>query len=147
MNIRRLGAIAVVSLLAFSPHAVASAPSDAVRARAETLYGLLLEKNARHFRIRDDLRPFFATDEDLSAFLVRLAKDLDEAGIQGARLEERRVAVKDADLAYGFAETDTHLEGDWILWFNRSINRLDRWKLVDGQWYVNPAPLKNLDFK
>lgn len=117
-----------------------------VEVRANELYAVLLEKNARHFRVRDDLKPFFANDEEMSAFLVRLARDLDDRGIRNARLEERSVEVVEADPAYGFAETRTVIAGDWILWLNRAVTRLDKWKLVDGQWYVNPPPLKNLDF-
>src|SRR5512133_1598143 len=132
MNFRRLGALICMWLVTYPSVAAAAAPAADVKARAEALYGLLLEKNARHFRIRDDLRPFFASEEDLSAFLVRLAKDLDDASIQGAKLEERAVVVKDADLAYGFAETRSHIAGDWVLWFNRSIERVDQWKLVEG---------------
>lgn len=139
--------MAFVWLIALPTVGSAVTPADAVRDRAEQLYGLLLEKNARHFRIREDLRPFFVSEEELSAFLVRLAKDLDGSSIQSSRLEAREVKVKDADLAYGFAETEAHIEGDWVLWFNRSINRIDKWKLVEGQWYVNPDPLKNLEFE
>lgn len=120
---------------------------SAVEQRARELYAVLLEKNARHFRVRDDLKPFFANDEEMSAFLVRLARDLDDRGIRSARVEERSVELVEADAAYGFAETRTVIAGDWVLWFNRSVSRSDKWKFVDGRWYVNPPPLKNLEFE
>lgn len=145
---RRLSSLILLAFLAFpgAPLHAATSPKAAVAERAERLYGLLLEKNARHFRIRDDLKPFFANDEELSAFLVRLARDLDDKGIRSSKLEERHVEVVETDTEYGVAETRTEIEGDWILWFNRSLTRVDKWKLVDGQWYVNPPPLKNLDY-
>jgi hypothetical protein len=124
-----------------------TAAGRAVETRATELYSVLLDKNARHFRVRDDLAPFFSSEEELNAFLVRLAKALDDKGIFTNRLESAKVEVLDADPSYGFAETRAHLEGDWILWFNRSIERTDRWKLIDGQWFVNPPPLANLELE
>lgn len=145
--LKQFGFLLLATLLALPAITLAAGPADDVKARAEAMYEVMLNKNARHYRLREDLAPYFLNEEELSVFLVRLAKDLDSKGIYSNRLEERVVKVLEVDSSYGFAETKTELEGDWLLWFNRSLERTDRWKLINGQWYVNPPPLKNLDFE
>ncbi len=145
--LKHIGFLLLAALLALPAMSVAADPAGEVKARADAMYEVMLNKNARHYRLRADLAPFFLNEEELSVFLVRLAKDLDSKGIYSNRLEERSVKVLEADPSYGFAETKTELEGDWLLWFNRSLERTDRWKLINGEWYVNPPPLKNLDFE
>lgn len=115
--------------------------------RAQALYGRMQGKNVRHYNLRSDLKPFFTSEEELNTFLVRLAKDFDAAGVYTNRLEGNQVEMVEADPSYGFGQTRAVLEADWFLWFNRRIKRVDRWKYIDGQWYVNPPPLKNLDFQ
>lgn len=144
---KQFGFLLLAALLALPALTSAAGPADDVKKRAEAMYEVMLNKNARHYRLREDLAPFFLNEDELSVFLVRLAKDLDSKGIYSNRLEEREVEVLEADPSYGFAETKTELEGDWLLWFNRSLERTDRWKLINGVWYVNPPPLKNLDFE
>jgi hypothetical protein len=145
--LKQIGFLLFALLLALPSAAFAETPAEAVQARAEAMYGVMLNKNARHYRLREELAPYFLNEEELSVFLVRLAKDLDSKGIYTNRLESRSVKVLEADPSYGFAETKTELEGNWLLWFNRSLERTDRWKLINGQWYVNPPPLKNLEFE
>lgn len=120
------------------------AAAEAVKARAKELYGVLLNKNARHYRLREDLAPFFANEEEMNAFLVRLAKDLDDKGIVTNKLESVDVEVLEAE-SHGFAETLSEVEGEWILCFSRTLERRDQWKLVDDRWLVNPPPLKDLE--
>ena len=144
---KQFGFLLLAALLALPSLTSAASPADDVKKRADAMYEVMLNKNARHYRLREDLAPFFLNEDELSVFLVRLAKDLDSKGIYSNRLEEREVKVLEADPSYGFAETKTELEGDWLLWFNRTLERTDRWKLINGAWYVNPPPLKNLDFE
>ncbi len=115
-------------------------------ARTQSLYEVLLRKNVRHYRVREDLAPFFRNQEDLSNFIIRLARELKDEGVGGNPIEAFEVGNIEVVEATGYGETETKLTVDWLLFFNRSLERHDRWQLVDGRWYVDPPPLKNLDY-
>ncbi len=138
----------LLCLLFFAaPLSVQAAPEDDVLERADAMYAALREKNVRHIEIRRIIRPYFLSDEEMSSFLIRLTRLISNKGITNNKIEEHSIEILDADTAYGFAETRASLEGDWLLWFNRGFEKIDRWKLVDDVWYVNPPPLENLEFE
>lgn len=140
--------LAALMLLAGPGAAVAeTSHDDRVLERATELYGHLVGKNIRHHRIRDDIEPYFETHEVRSNFLIRLAREVSEAGFSNSRPKEVSVRLIEVDTFYGTAETEAELKGRWFLWFNRSFTRVDTWTLVNDQWYLDAPPLRNLDFR
>ncbi len=144
--VRIIGLMLAVWLVVPAAFAGADEAED-VRNRADELYSRLIGKNVRHYRVRDDLQPFFSDPEALSNWLIRLARDFESASIRDYQPEEHEVEVVDVDATYGVAEVKVRLKGDWFLWFNRSFERTDQWKLIDERWIVDVPPLRNLDFK
>jgi hypothetical protein len=138
--------IGLTILFPGSLHAQEADPVEQVGARARAMYALLEDKNVRHFRVRDDLAPFFVNRQELSTYLILLARDFKNAGVANNNLREAKVTVREVAPDYGYAEVETRLKADWFLFFTRSFERADRWKLVEGEWYVNPPPLRDLDY-
>ena len=124
-----------------------TAHEERVVERAEALYGQLLDKNIRHHRVREDIEPYFETHDARSNFLIRLAREVNDAGFADSRPRDVTIRLLEADPFYGTAETEARIEGSWFLWFTRSFTRVDTWTLVNGEWYLDAPPLRNLDFR
>jgi hypothetical protein len=90
-----------------------------------------------HHSIRESLKVFFKSDEELSDYIVMLYYLMDKKKFKSFDIVDCEI-IGVRELSENSQEVEYKISGYWLLFFTKSITITDRWELQNDRWFIIP---------